>query len=527
MSPKKLLRKWGFIPFPIIVIFLQLLIVQTVNAQEKIGGLETDCKFQTMNPSGDSILGIMYPTGQGDGNLVWDNVVSGLHRWGKGDWAGIDVVKNIRVPFKKGGVVVYSSGSKIPADGGYLLLVQGKGNCSDFISGFLHMDYVPASTYPLGTQIPANEVVGIPGCSGFETYCEDGVDEGDADEVEYIPKHVHTHALYCGPENIDFGDGSTVQRVSIKALGLNCQAFHPARLEDPSLHKEGVIPASAVVDNDIGSGQDLSATSEDAPPNTVVADPETLKDARIGTPENPIWSANTSNISIPSGLIYPFLFVMIVWIILIRKGRVDGRMTPVPIAVFVAIALFVSVISNVLNISEPKVALAAEAPTPTPQVEVQPTPVSTEPPAEEQVAVDCIISENYPQEVRQWCSQITKHSKNNGLDPDLIAAVIWQESGGNPTAYSSSGAVGLMQVMPRDGIASSFQCINGPCFTNRPSISELKKPNFNIKYGTGMLAGLKNKYGNIREALKFYGPMNVGYYYADKVISIYDNNKKQ
>jgi len=134
---------------------------------------------------------------------------------------------------------------------------------------------------------------------------------------------------------------------------------------------------------------------------------------------------------------------------------------------------------------------------------------------------NCTISNAYPQDVRQWCEQIMRHAKNNSLEPDLIAALIWQESGGNPTAYSKSGAVGLMQVMPRDGIAASFQCINGPCFTNRPSISELERPNFNIKYGTGMLAGLFNKYGDIREALKYYGPMNVDYYYADKVLNIY------
>ena len=114
-----------------------------------------------------------------------------------------------------------------------------------------------------------------------------------------------------------------------------------------------------------------------------------------------------------------------------------------------------------------------------------------------------------------------RHASRNQLDPNLIAAIIWQESGGNPRAYSKSGAVGLMQVMPRDGIAATFQCINGPCFTNRPTISELQKPNFNIKYGTGMIIGLLQKHGSLREALKFYGPMNVEYYYADKVLKIY------
>jgi soluble lytic murein transglycosylase-like protein len=134
---------------------------------------------------------------------------------------------------------------------------------------------------------------------------------------------------------------------------------------------------------------------------------------------------------------------------------------------------------------------------------------------------NCQVSSSYPDSILQWCDQITRHSKKNNLDPDLVAALIWQESGGNPTAYSKDGAVGLMQIMPRDGIAAKFQCANGPCFVNRPSIDELQKPNFNIKYGTAMLANLQQKYGDTREALKYYGPMNVGYYYADKVIGIF------
>jgi soluble lytic murein transglycosylase-like protein len=67
--------------------------------------------------------------------------------------------------------------------------------------------------------------------------------------------------------------------------------------------------------------------------------------------------------------------------------------------------------------------------------------------------------------------------------------------------------------------------VNGPCFTNRPSIKELEDPDFNVKYGTGMLSGLVNKHGNIRDALRAYGPMDVGYYYADKVLNIYQNYK--
>jgi hypothetical protein len=83
-----------------------------------------------------------------------------------------------------------------------------------------------------------------------------------------------------------------------------------------------------------------------------------------------------------------------------------------------------------------------------------------------------------------------------------------------------------MQVMPSDGLAASFMCKNGPCFTNRPSTQELQDPQFNVKYGSGMLAGLLGKYGDMREALKSYGPMDSGYYYADKVLGIFNNYKR-
>ena len=134
---------------------------------------------------------------------------------------------------------------------------------------------------------------------------------------------------------------------------------------------------------------------------------------------------------------------------------------------------------------------------------------------------NCALGSNFPQSVLRWCSLIERYAGENNLDPNVIAAVMVQESGGNPDAYSHSGAVGLMQVMPRDGIASTFKCINGPCFSNRPSMSELYDPEFNLKYGTGMLAGLVNRHGNLRDALRSYGPGDAGYTYADKVLAIY------
>jgi hypothetical protein len=144
-------------------------------------------------------------------------------------------------------------------------------------------------------------------------------------------------------------------------------------------------------------------------------------------------------------------------------------------------------------------------------------PVQAEPPSSE-----CRVSDQFPESIRQWCGLITRYADQHGLSPDLIAALIWQESGGNPLAYSKSGAVGLMQVMPRDGIAANFTCPNGPCFASRPTIEELQAPEFNVEYGTRLLAGLSARLGSLRDALKAYGPKDVGYDYADKVLAIYE-----
>lgn len=136
---------------------------------------------------------------------------------------------------------------------------------------------------------------------------------------------------------------------------------------------------------------------------------------------------------------------------------------------------------------------------------------------------NCSLGSRFPDKIRQWCDLIEQYAGAQGLEANLVAAIMLQESGGNPEAYSKSGAVGLLQVMPRDGLAEDFQCPNGPCFASRPTISELKDPGFNLEYGTKMLAGLQKRLGNLRDALKSYGPANAGYTYADKVLAIYDN----
>jgi soluble lytic murein transglycosylase-like protein len=163
---------------------------------------------------------------------------------------------------------------------------------------------------------------------------------------------------------------------------------------------------------------------------------------------------------------------------------------------------------------------------------VSPARVSSAAPAAQEAPVknnsgsmtsECSLNDSYPETILQWCGLIERYARDNGIDPNLVSAVMLQESAGRPDAYSKSGAVGLMQVMPRDGKAAAFVCKNGPCFASRPSMSELFDPEYNVAYGAQMLAGLIRKHGDLREALRAYGPMDVGYYYADLVIDIISN----
>jgi len=166
---------------------------------------------------------------------------------------------------------------------------------------------------------------------------------------------------------------------------------------------------------------------------------------------------------------------------------------------------------------------APPAPTESPSAEPAPEPDQEAPAAEQpaEAQTGCGLHAGYPENVQRWCSLIERYASDHGLDPNLVAAVMLLESAGNPEAYSRSGAVGLMQVMPRDGLAAAFQCKNGPCFSARPSMAELYDPDFNVSYGVRMLAGLYQRTSSLREALRAYGPGDAGYTYADKVLGIY------
>ena len=86
---------------------------------------------------------------------------------------------------------------------------------------------------------------------------------------------------------------------------------------------------------------------------------------------------------------------------------------------------------------------------------------------------------------------------------------------------SPEGAIGIMQVMPRDGIAANVMCDNGPCFSGRPSTADLRDPEFNIKFGCRFLAEKIAQEGSVLGGLKAYGPANKPGYYANTVLGYY------
>jgi len=91
------------------------------------------------------------------------------------------------------------------------------------------------------------------------------------------------------------------------------------------------------------------------------------------------------------------------------------------------------------------------------------------------------------------------HAHNYDLDPALLAAVIYQESKFKANARSSSGAIGLMQLLPdtAKGIAVHT---GGNAFT----VDDLYNPEINVRYGAWYLRHLLTKYGDERTALAAY-----------------------
>jgi soluble lytic murein transglycosylase-like protein len=101
---------------------------------------------------------------------------------------------------------------------------------------------------------------------------------------------------------------------------------------------------------------------------------------------------------------------------------------------------------------------------------------------------------------KAWDELIEEHARLNGVRPELVRAVVQVESGFNPSARSSKGAMGLMQLMPATarefGVRNPFN------------------PTENVRAGVAYLRQLLDRYDDERLALAAYnaGPNAVSRY---------------
>ncbi|MBV9269311.1 MAG: transglycosylase SLT domain-containing protein [Acidobacteriaceae bacterium] len=91
-------------------------------------------------------------------------------------------------------------------------------------------------------------------------------------------------------------------------------------------------------------------------------------------------------------------------------------------------------------------------------------------------------------------SAIEQNSRDESLDPFLVAALIRQESEFNPRVISYANAYGLMQLLPTTGrqLARHFR-------VRRFSAAQLLTPDRNIQLGTYFFHNLLNSYGGQME----------------------------
>ena len=96
---------------------------------------------------------------------------------------------------------------------------------------------------------------------------------------------------------------------------------------------------------------------------------------------------------------------------------------------------------------------------------------------------------NVPEAAKPWMATIEAAAREAGIDPKIVTAVAWTESGFNPKARSGAGAIGLMQLMP--GTAAGLGV-------------DPHDPAQNLRGGARYLADQLERFGSLDLALAAY-----------------------
>lgn len=108
-------------------------------------------------------------------------------------------------------------------------------------------------------------------------------------------------------------------------------------------------------------------------------------------------------------------------------------------------------------------------------------------------------------------NHIDKIAKRYGLNPDIVKALIEEESGWVASAEGDNGnSIGLMQIQERWHKER----------LTRLGITNLYDPEQNVTVGCDILSELLNKYGNYEDALSVYNSGNTedGKAYAERIL---------
>lgn len=105
--------------------------------------------------------------------------------------------------------------------------------------------------------------------------------------------------------------------------------------------------------------------------------------------------------------------------------------------------------------------------------------------------------------VAAFARMLTDAARATGLDPFLLGALAWRESGLNPAAVSRRGAAGILQLHPR-GVGRGMRFVTDRAY-RRACQSEIEACQGPIvTRGAEALAGAIERCGSLRSALGAY-----------------------